>query len=184
MSRILTSFLLLYWATVFSLLAALALFGGEGGVMSGFSFFGVALSGADYVASLPALKAAVAFGFSICAVLFWWSFVTAAAGNRIAADEVIRLAFAGACCLTTVMLLVGSLKAPNGLFFAMAGHLAALIASFVAVVGTEQKIGERRGAQANEELSLTARVTADDVSQTARLYRFAPSFDGGRSLES
>ncbi|MBS3651377.1 hypothetical protein KEU06_22435 [Pseudaminobacter sp. 19-2017] len=176
MSRILTLFLLLHWAAVFSLLAGLALFGDEGGLSSGFSFFGAILSGADHLlAGFPALKAAVAFGFAICAVLFWWSLVTALLGSAAVADEVLRLAFAGACCLMTVMLIIGSLKAPSGVFGAMAAHFAALIASFAAI-GTGQKLGERRSAKA-------ARVRGHDASQTARLYRFVASFDGGRSAE-
>jgi hypothetical protein len=183
MSRILTLFLLLHWAAVFSLLAGLALFGREGGASSGFSFFGVVLPGPGHVlASFPALKAA-AFGFSICAALFWWSLVTALLGSAAVADEVLRLAFAGACCLMTVMLIVGSLTAPSGVLGAMAAHFAALIASFVAI-GTEQTFSERRSAKFIEEPGPAPRVKDHDASQTARLYRFVPSFDGGRSAES
>lgn len=184
MSRILTLFLILHWAAVFSLLAALAVFGGDGGADS-FSFFGVPMSaGGDvYVASVPVLRAAVTLGFAFCAVLFWWAFVTlfVSGEGQPAGDEVLRMAFATASGLMTLMLLVGALKAPAGLFSAMAAHFAALIASYLAIRG-EQQLGEQAG-KSEDELRLAARVRAIDASQTARLSRFVVTHDGRRSFD-
>ena len=183
MSRILTLFLILHWAAVFSLLAALAVFGGDGA--DGFSFFGVPMSaGGDiYVASVPVLRAAATLGLAVCAVLFWWSFVTMFVGGegQSAADEVLRVAFAAASGLMTLMLVAGAIKAPSGLFAAMAAHFAALIASYLAI-RAEQQLGEQAG-KSEEELRLAARVRAIDASQTARLSRFVATHDGRRSFD-
>ncbi len=183
MSRILTLFLILHWAAVFSLLAALAVFGGDGA--DSFSFFGVPMSaGGDvYVASVPVLRAAVALGFAFCAVLFWWAFVTlfVSGEGQPAGEEVLRMAFAAACGLMTLMLVVGAIKAPAGLFSAMAAHFAALIASYLAIRG-EQQLGEQ-ASKGEDELKLAARVRAIDASQTARLSRFVATHDGRRSFD-
>jgi hypothetical protein len=183
MSRILTLFLILHWAAVFSLLAALAVFGGDGGA-DGFSFFGVPMSaGGDvYIASVPVLRAAVTLGFAFCAVLFWWAFVTLfVSSDGQAGDEVLRMAFAAASGLMTLMLVVGAVKAPAGLFAAMAAHFAALIASYLAIRG-EQQLGEQVD-KSEDELRLAARVRAIDASQTARLSRFVATHDGRRSFD-
>jgi hypothetical protein len=184
MPRLLTLFLVFHWAVLFSLLAGLAVFGGQDGAANGLTFFGIDMSGQDFfIVSVPVMKAAVSFGFAICSVLFWWAFVAflVSPGNRVAGEEVLRMAFAAASGLMTLMLVVGAIKATAGLFPAMAAHFAALIASYVAI-RAEQQLNPEPEAD-GEEVRLAARVKAIDASQTARLSRFVATFEGQRSFD-
>ncbi|MEQ1952635.1 hypothetical protein [Mesorhizobium sp. CN2-181] len=181
MPRLLTLFLVLHWAVLFSLLAGLAVFGGDGG---GLTFLGIDMSGQDiFLASVPVMKATVSFGFAICSVLFWWAFVTffVSPGNRVAGDEVLRMAFSTASGLMTLMLVVGTIKATAGLFPAMAAHFAALIASYVAI-RAERQLDPHQAVDGGEA-RLAARVKAIDASRTARLSRFVTAYDGQRSFD-
>ncbi|MDQ6438135.1 hypothetical protein RB623_29125 [Mesorhizobium sp. LHD-90] len=185
MPRILTLFLVLHWAVLFSLLAGLAVFGGKGSPDS-LTFFGIDMSGAEIVVvSVPLMKAALSFGFAICSVLFWWAFVTffVSSENRGAADEVLRMAFAAASGLMTMMLLVGMVKATPGLLPAMAAHFAALIASYVAIRSEQRLEPEKAQVLTQEQTRLAARVRAIDASKTVRLSRFVPAHDGSRSFD-
>lgn len=182
MTRILTLFLVLHWAVVFSLLAALAVFSG-GDNLDSLSFFGINMSGQDLVvASVPLLKAVVTFGFAICAVLFWWALVALffQTQDTSAGEEVMRMAFAAASGLMTIALLVGAIKASPGLFPAMAAHFAALLASYVAI-RVERQVGAEEATR--EEVRHAAHIKAVDASQTARLKRFVATHDGRRSFD-
>ncbi|PSJ61830.1 hypothetical protein [Kumtagia ephedrae] len=183
MARILTFFLVVHWAVVFSLLATLSVLGSDGG---GLRFFGIDLPGADYlVVSVPVVAASVAMGFATCAVLFWWALVALFAGNDdgTIGEEVLRVAFAAAAGLMTLLLVVGTFRSSAGLFPAMAAHFAALIASYVAIRSEQQSAVQRAEALVDERLRLAARARAIGASQTVKLSRFAGAHDGQRSFE-
>lgn len=176
MPRILTLFLMLHWATVFTLLAAFSIADSAG--LEGLRAFGVdlAFDGFDGRKALV-LQAVVSFAFTICAVLFWWSLATLVASLRHEmpqGEEVLRVAFSAAACLMTLILVAGALAGADHLLPVMATHVAALIASYVATQAELAKMPLEIQVS-EEELRLAARVRVLDASKIASLVRFSPN---------
>lgn len=174
MPRILTLFLMLHWATAFSVLAAMSMLDGSGA--DALAAFGIQLALDDLQgAHRLALQAAVGFGFAICAVLFWWSFATMLLSLRqdtAQSDDVLRTAFSAAAFLMTIVLIAGAAGNAAHLLQVVATHVAALIASYVAV-RSEWRDLPLKAKASDEQLRLAARVKVLHASQVATLGRTA-----------
>ncbi len=174
MPRILTLFLVLHWATVFSLLAALSIL--DAGGAEGLNAFGIRVAVGDMQdAHRLALRAAIGFGFTTCAVLFWWSLATMALSlghEATQGDEVLRVAFSASAFLITLILIVAAVVHADHFMPVIATHVAALIASYVAI-RDERDSRPPREKPSEEQVRLAARVKALDASQIATLGRFA-----------
>lgn len=180
MLRLLTLFLILHWAAVFSLLAVTAVSGGLDGVADGLSFFGLELPAESLALNLaPFVAAVMAIGFCICAVLFWWAFATSLLSAEVASgdgDDILRMAFTGASALMTAVLVLGVASGTAGIFPVMATHFAALMASLVAIRTEQGRLATVLSRDA--ELRLAARVKALDASRRVGMPRLAIRNDG------
>lgn len=186
MPRLLTHFLVFHWAVVFTLLAGLTALGGDLAGITGVNVF-LADTADSRLAllSLPGGRALVGCAFALCAVFFWWALVTAlicASDEEQQGEAVLRLAFTSAACLVTLLLVVGTLAEVDGLFSVVATHLAALVASFVAIRTEQQNretVQDPLKSRQNEELRLAARVKAVDASTVVGLAKFTARRDAG-----
>ncbi|RUV74373.1 MAG: hypothetical protein EOR30_22855 [Mesorhizobium sp.] len=143
MRHILSSFLALHWAVVFALLAFLCIDGNRG-VAAALGVLGVAVQNTRFADLENAVVVApLAVALLVVAVLFCWAFVeTLFSGptNPDATDSVVRVAFISASGVLSLIVVGGAAQGINGLFMVVAVQLAALLASYVAM------LAERRSA--------------------------------------
>jgi len=137
MQRILANILLLHWAATFALLAGLCVLGAEAGVFRAMDVLGLDTEGLGLQAA-PTMTALISLAFAVCAVLFFWALLTGLMPvERRDHDDVQQMAFGAAALSVSVLLLAGMALSIPGLFPVAATHLAALLASYVAIrVGT------------------------------------------------
>jgi hypothetical protein len=182
MSRILTLFLVLHWAVAFSLLAALVIMSGEGTLLTGFGALSNLTGPGSEMLSGMAVRGAVGFGFSVCALLFWWSFVSVglAAHYQRSGDDTLKVAFAAATVTMTAILVLGTFKGASGLFPTVAAHFAALIASYLATRMDQQPASQ---LVANNDHRVAVRVKAMQASHSARMARFVTNRQSTRSFD-
>ncbi|TIU20461.1 MAG: hypothetical protein E5W49_12435, partial [Mesorhizobium sp.] len=143
MRHILSSFLALHWAVVFALLAFLCIDGNRG-VAAALGVLGVAVQNTRFVNLENAIIVApLAVALLVVAVLFCWAFVETLISdptNPDVTDSVVRVAFISASGVLSLIVVGGAAQGINGLFMVVAVQLAALLASYVAM------LAERRSA--------------------------------------
>ena len=180
MSRLLTLFLVLHWAVAFSLLTGLVLMAGDGGLLTGLRAVAYVDGGTLFDSAL--VTGAIGFGSAICALLFWWAFLSLLSSESFGAplDDIVKLAYVGACSLVTVILVIGSLEGAHGLYPAIAAHLAALIASYLVI---RAELSAPRNLIASNDHRVAVRAIAMDASHAARMQKFVKSKDVKRSFD-
>ncbi len=181
MRPILTSFLALHWAVVFALLAFICVDGNRG-VAGALGVLGVAADNTS-LAELDnaAVVAPLAVALLVVAVLFCWVFVESlvnAAASPDGAESVARTAFISALAVLSLILIGGAAQGINGLFMVVAVQLAALLASYVAM------LAERRSALAGmvsreAESRATAHAMAKGAAHGSLLSRISGRADIG-----
>lgn len=160
MKRVLGLFVLAYWSAFFGVLAFAALTGVGGG--TGFAFEAWQIE--SWPSTMSPLQSTVvatvlAFGYSLCGVLFIWTLIATLFGNPIDdgdTDEIARLAFAVAIGLATVLMIAGTVYGGSGPFFASSVQVVALLVSYVAI-------------RAEGSLPIAAREDEDDGIGAARM---------------
>ncbi len=137
MFRVLTPFVILHWAALFSLLAFLCVLAGDDGVERAFWFMGLTSASQTVPRVLGSSETTLlALAFSVCAVLFWWALLETLAGVGDVphhANHVLDMAFSGAVATLTVVSFVGAAHGVEGLLPAIAIQLSALLVSYCAV---------------------------------------------------
>ncbi|TPL95080.1 hypothetical protein [Mesorhizobium sp. B2-3-12] len=182
MRHVLTSFLSVHWAIVFALLALVCIDGNRG-VAAALGLLGVTAEGARAVnLENIVVVAPLATALLVVAVLFFWAFVDSLISDASSpgADSVVRIAFISASGLMSVILIGGAAQGINGLFMVVAVQLAALLASYVAM------LAERRSVAALDEddFHATAHNMAKAAAHNSLLSlisgRAGPARKGGR----
>jgi len=90
-----------------------------------------------------AVVAPLAVALLVVAVLFCWVFVESlvnAAASPDGADSVARTAFISASAVLSLILIGGAARGINGLFLVVAVQLAALLASYVAMLAERRSV--------------------------------------------
>ena len=183
MRPILTSFLALHWAAVFALLAFICVDGNRG-VAGALGVLGVAVENTR-LADLDnaAVVAPLAVALLVVAVLFCWVFVESlvnAAANPEGADSVARTAFISASAVMSLILIGGAAQGINGLFLVVAVQLAALLASYVAMLAERRSVFA--GVVSREaESRATAHAMAKGAAHGSLLSRISGRPDIGHS---
>lgn len=181
MLRVLTPFVILHFAALFSLLAFLCVLAGDDGVSRAFRFMGLIYGENTAIRILGVSEASVlALAFAVCAVLFWWALLETLAGDGAQrANQALDLAFSGAVATLTVVSLLGAAHDVAGLVPAIGIHLAALLVSYsalaligratlpgrideTAVAGERNRVGEAALAASLIRLSARNSATGSD----------------------
>ncbi|MBZ9677772.1 hypothetical protein [Mesorhizobium sp. ES1-1] len=172
MRHVLTSFLALHWAIVFALLAFLCI-DGDRGVSAALGVLGLASEDVG-VADLDnfVVVAPLATALLVVAVLFFWAFVETLVNDATSrgVDSVARVAFISASSVLSLVVIGGAAQGIKGLFMVVAVQLAALLASYVAILAERRSplaatvpddsevraaaLGMARAAARNSRLSL------------------------------
>lgn len=136
MRHFLTTLLTFHWAVVFAVLAAACV----PGHAEAPGLFGHSLAWLEpmHGGSSAALLHCLAFAF-VAAMFAWAMLSTLFGGDGSGPDEVARAAFGFATWVLTMVLVVGALRGSPGLPTAVAVHLAALLASYLAVQADRQR---------------------------------------------
>lgn len=161
MRHLLTSFLSVHWAIVFALLALICIDGNRG-VAAALGVLGVTVDSARLVdMENVVVVAPLATALLVVSVLFFWAFVDTLMNDAASpgADSVIRIAFISASGVLSLILIGGAAQGINGLFMVVAVQLAALLASYVAM------LTERRSAAIGIEGDV--RATAHSMAKAA-----------------
>jgi hypothetical protein len=174
MPRALTTLLTFHWAAAFALLSMACVMGGSGAAQA-LSMLGLAqtglLDGGSAAATLLSPAAAV------CAVLFFWAFVTSVLGDPEAeGSDVVAIAFASAALLVCLLMICGSVTFVAGLYPAVAVHLAALLASYLAIQA-ERFAAVRSAAPGENDIRAAARVMALGAAHVSMLSRLSGRAD-------
>lgn len=163
MRHVLTSFLALHWAIVFALLAFICIDGNRG-VAAALGVLGATIEGTRFIDLDNAIVVApLATGLLVVAVLFFWAFVEALINDATsqAVDSVARIAFISASGVLSLIVVGGAAQGINGLFMVVAVQLAALLASYVAM------LAERRSVAAVAPGDIEIRVAAHGMAEAA-----------------
>ncbi|SJM27925.1 hypothetical protein [Mesorhizobium delmotii] len=175
MRHILSSFLALHWAVVFALLAFICIDGNRG-VAAALGVLGVVVQNIRFGdLENGVVVAPLAVALLVVAVLFCWAFVETLfsdPANPDATDSVVRVAFISASGVLSLIVVGGAAQGINGLFMAIAVQLAALLASYVAM------LAERRSALAatvpgTGEVRAAAHVMAKAAAHNSALSRIS-----------
>ena len=171
--RKLTSFVALYWTIVFALLALLCISGSHG-VAAALSVLGASID-APQIASLDSIliAAPLATAFMLVAVLFAWALIEMLVGAPRDANDahaLLRMAFAGSGIVLQIVLIAGTAQGVHCLFLATAVQLAALLVSYLVMVGEGWPNVVPALPDTPRE---TARSMARDAGYTTRLARMA-----------
>ncbi|WP_137931121.1 hypothetical protein [Mesorhizobium comanense] len=161
MRHLLTSFLSAHWAIVFALLAVICIDGNRG-VAAALGMLGVAAESARLVdLESVVVVAPLATALLVVSVLFFWAFVDTLMNDAGSpgADSVVRIAFISASGVLSLIMIGGAAQGINGLFMVVAVQLAALLASYVAM------LAERRSAVMADEGDV--RATAHSMAKAA-----------------
>lgn len=181
MRQLLTSFLALHWAIVFALLALICIDGNRG-VAAALGVLGATIEGTRFVdLDNVVVVAPLATALLVVAVLFCWAFVEALINDATSpgADGVARIAFISASGVLSLIVIGGAAQGINGLFMVVAVQLAALLASYVAMLAERRSVvdavasgeGEVRAvahgmAKAAAHNSLLSLISGRTVSKT------------------
>lgn len=161
MRHVLTSFLSVHWAIVFALLALICIDGNRG-VAAALGVLGVTVESARFVnLENVVVVAPLAVALLVVSVLFFWAFIDTLINDAASpgADSVVRIAFISASGVMSMILIGGAAQGINGLFMVVAVQLAALLASYVAM------LAERRSAAVSDEADF--RATAHGMAKAA-----------------
>jgi hypothetical protein len=175
MRQILTSFLALHWAAVFALLAFICIDGNRG-VAAALGVLGVAVQNTRFIDLDNAVVVApLAMALLVVAVLFCWAFVetlvNVSAGTD-AADSVVRIAFISASAVLSLILVGGAAQGINGLFMVVAVQLAALLATYVAMLA-ERRPAIATAVSTDGEIRAAAHVLAKEAAHSSLLSRIS-----------
>lgn len=163
MRHVLTSFLALHWAIVFALLAFICIDGNRG-VAAALGVLGATIEGTRFIDLDNAIVVApLATALLVVAVLFFWAFVETLINDATsqAVDSVARIAFISASGVLSLIVVGGAAQGINGLFMVVAVQLAALLASYVAM------LAERRSVAAVAQGDIEIRVAAHGMAAAA-----------------
>lgn len=174
MRHLFSSFLALHWAVVFALLAFICIDGSRGMTLA-LSVMGLAMPSAELAYTGNSLVAApLATAFLVVAVLFCWAFVEIFVndGETPEADDgIIRIAFIAAAGVLSLILIGGAARGFGGVFVVVAVHLAALLTSYIAILGERWvAVAREPGAQ---EARAAARGMARGAAHSSMLARFS-----------
>lgn len=179
MRYILTSFLALHWAVAFALLAFICIDGNRG-VAAALGVLGVAIQNAHFVDLENAVVVApLAVALLVVAMLFCWAFVEtliSGAPDPRAVDSVVRTAFISASAVLSLVLVGGAAQGINGLFMAVAVQLAALLASYVAMLA-ERRSAFAAAVPARADIRAAAHLMAKDAAHSSLLSRISGRSD-------
>jgi hypothetical protein len=142
MRHVLTSFLTLHWAIVFTLLALICIDGNRG-VAAALGVLGATIEGARFVhLDNVVVVAPLATALLVVAMLFFWAFVETLINNAASpgADSVARIAFISASGVLSLIVIGGAAQGINGLLMVVAVQLAALLASYVAMLAERRSV--------------------------------------------
>lgn len=170
MRHLMSSFLALHWAAFFALLGYLCI---EAGNLDAASAVLGATAIHDGAGSDPA-TAPAAVAFLLVAALFCWLFVEACFGESDLSDGVMKIAFVGGGALLSTLLIGSAVRGAGGPSFA-AAYLAALVASYVAVLGECRLAAPRR-----ERVKATIGAVAREAADMSLLGRISGRADLGR----
>lgn len=140
MRHILTSFLALHWAIVFALLALICIDGNRG-VAAALGVLGATVERNRFVdLDNIVVVAPLATALLVVAVLFFWALVENLINDRTSAgaDSVARIAFIAASGVLSMIVIGGAAQGINGLLMVVAVQLAALLASYVAMMAEQR----------------------------------------------
>jgi hypothetical protein len=185
MRHFLTSILAFHWAAAFAVLAMVCVSGGDTGAAGALNLVGVTLPGfGGAPATGPAFAAFLSLAFAVVSVLFFWALLTTFGGDRTGDDDqVIRMAFAAAACVLTLLLVVGAVQGAGGLFSVVSAHLSALMASYLAIYA-ERWSASLSDVPDEDDLRAAARVMAAGAAHSSMLSRLSGRADltpdGGR----
>jgi hypothetical protein len=182
MPHILTSFLAFHWALAFALLAVVCVMGGDGGAVAALDLLGVSLSHSNLEGGVaPKL---LSLAFTIGSVLFAWAFLTAFFSDEAVEgnDDVMRMAFGSAGGVLSLVLICGTAQGAAGVFPVVAAHLAALLASYLAIRAENWSVSIS-GVPGEADIRAAARIMALGAAHGSMLARLSgrPDADiGGR----
>ncbi|MFB9979428.1 hypothetical protein ACFSQQ_14570 [Mesorhizobium kowhaii] len=163
MRHVLTSFLALHWAIVFALLALICIDGNRG-VAAALGVLGATIEGTRFVdLDNVIVVAPLATALLVVAVLFFWAFVETLVNDATSqgVDSVARIAFISASGVLSLIVIGGAAQGINGLFMVVAVQLAALLASYVAM------LAERRSVAAVAPADGEIRAAAHGMAKAA-----------------
>ncbi|MER8462793.1 hypothetical protein [Mesorhizobium sp. M1409] len=142
MRHVLTSFLALHWAIVFALLALICIDGSRG-VATALGVLGATIEDSRFIdLDKFVVVAPLATALLVVSVLFFWAFVEALINDATSqgVDSVARIAFICASGVLSLIVIGGAAQGINGMFMAVAVQLAALLASYVAMLAERRSV--------------------------------------------
>ncbi|MGX9575465.1 hypothetical protein [Mesorhizobium sp. f-mel] len=179
MRHILSSFLALHWAVVFALLAFLCIDGNRG-VAAALGVLGVVVQNTRFADLENAVVVApLAVALLVVAVLFCWAFVETLFSdptNPDATDSVVRVAFISASGVLSLIVVGGAAQGISGLFMVVAVQLAALLASYVAMLA-EWRSALAAAVPGTGEIRAAAHVMAKAAAHNSALARISGRLD-------
>lgn len=184
MPRALTSFLTFHWAAAFALLAMACVMGGDGGAERALTMLGLTESSPLDPANGSAAML-LPLAAAICAMLFFWAFATSMFSDPEGEDDsdVMRMAFASASLLISLLMICGSLNFVAGLYPTVAVHLAALLATYLAIQA-ERLSAMVSASPSQGDIRAAARLMALGAAHVSTLSRLSgradANFGGGR----
>jgi hypothetical protein len=184
MPRVLTSFLTFHWAAAFALFAMACVMGGDGGAARALAMLGLTESGLPDFANGSA-SMLLPLASAICGMLFFWAFATCMFSDTDAEGDgdVLRMAFASAALLISLLMICGSVNFVAGLYPAVAVHLAALLASYLAIQA-ERLAAMMSASPSQGDIRAAARLMALGAAHISTLSRLSgrtdANFGGGR----
>ncbi|WP_256752779.1 hypothetical protein [Mesorhizobium sp. Mes31] len=170
MRHVLSSFLALHWAIVFGLLALICIDGNRG-VAAALGVLGATIEGTRFVdLDNVIVVAPLATALLVVAVLFFWAFVETLVNDATSAgaDSVARIAFISASGVLSLIVIGGAAQGINGLLMAVAVQLAALLASYVAML-TERRSAVAAAASGEGEIRAVAHGMAKAAAHNSLL---------------
>ena len=175
MRHILTPFLALHWAAVFALLAFICIDGNRG-VATALAVLGVAVQNTRFVdLDNAVVVASLATALLVVAVLFCWAFVETLVNvstSTDSADGVVRIAFISASGVLSLILIGGAAQGIDGLFMVVAVQLAALLATYVAMLA-ERRSAIATAVSADGEARAAVHALARGVAHSSLLSRIS-----------
>lgn len=131
MRRILTVFIIVYWAAFFCLIAAISTLDPQRGVLTAFDLIGASPDAANLPG--PALSALFSLVLAVVGVIFLWTLVAIVIGGTGDETELTAIAFGSAAGALAVLLAMGLLMPIEDAARALAFQMAALTASYLAI---------------------------------------------------
>ncbi|TGQ72712.1 MAG: hypothetical protein E5V49_04695 [Mesorhizobium sp.] len=182
MRQVLTSFLALHWTIAFALLAVLCIDGNRG-VAAALGVLGVPIESARFVnLENIVVVASLATAFLVVAVLFFWAFVETLINDAAnpGGDSVARIAFISASGVLSLILIGGAAQGINGLFLVVAVQMAALLASYVAMLAERRSVVVSDEGEFHAKAHNMAKAAAHNSLLSLISGRTGPTPRGGR----